>query len=198
MSRSLAFLALLACHGVAPQSSFDIPSEDVVYQSLERFESEKGQQFISASRERRTSYEPMLGDKIAAAGMPEELIAVVLVESGFQNIEARPPELPGGGLWQFIASTGRLYGLKIDEQVDERLDPALSTDAALALLSDLHREFGDWGLALAAYNVGSRAVSKAIQEEGTSDCWELIRRGALPTYAADVMAGAVLLEASPE
>ena len=116
------------------------------------------------------------------------------MESGFQNIEARPPEFPAGGLWQLIPATGRQYGLRVDDAVDERQDPARDTAAALALLEDLHPEFGAWPLAFAAYNVGSVAVWDAIDREGTDDCAELIRRGALPSYAADVMAVATLLQ----
>jgi len=144
--------------------------------------------------ERRAVYEPMISERIAARGLPLGLTAVVMVESGFRNIPARPPEYPGGGLWQFIPATGRAYGLRIDDEVDERLDPEKSTEAALDLLTDLHGQFGDWGLAFAAYNVGPRAVRTAMSENETDDYLVLIERGALPRYAADVMATAGSLE----
>ena len=91
-------------------------------------------------------------------------------------------------MWQFIARTGRAYGLTVTPYNDERLDIEKSTGAALDLLSDLHDEFGDWGLAFAAYNVGSKRVHKAIQTHGTNDWIELVHAGALPNYPADVMA----------
>jgi membrane-bound lytic murein transglycosylase D len=96
----------------------------------------------------------------------------------------------------FIPQTARQYGLRVDEQVDERLDPELETAAAMALLTDLHDEFGDWGLALAAYNKGARAVRKAIHSSDSRSVLRLIELGALSPYAARVMAAALLMEST--
>jgi len=104
------------------------------------------------------------------------------------------PAQRGAGLWMFIPSTARTYGMRVGAEEDQRLDIPLETDAALRLLSDLHAEFGDWGLALAAYNQGPSVVRRAIQQEGTRDIWKLMKSGALNSYVAQVVAAAILLE----
>jgi membrane-bound lytic murein transglycosylase D len=143
-------------------------------------------------------------DVLAQAGLPPFLAAVPLVESGYSNWGApdgdeeqsrAPGTIPGRGLWMFIAPTARQYGLRVDDTVDERLDPEKETAAAVALLSDMYDRYGDWGLALSAYNMGPRAVDAAIEAGGTRDPWELTARGLLNEYAAQVMAAALVLEA---
>jgi len=131
---------------------------------------------------------------LAAAGLPADLAAVPLVESGYRDLGPEANKYVNtAGIWQFIPPTARKYGLRVWDGVDERRDLQKSTDAALRLLTDLHGEFDDWGLALAAYNVGSKKVRDQVAHFGTRDVLELIERGALPHYAADVMAAATLL-----
>lgn len=138
----------------------------------------------------------------ARHGVPPELAAVALVESRFHNHDrwAFPtPERerldhPGAaGVWQFIPSTARRYGLTVDATTDERLDLALETDAAMRLLRDEHERFGDWLLALAAYNQGHDAVLRAIKEAGTDDPWALIEGEHLNRYVPTVLAGVLIL-----
>ena len=107
-----------------------------------------------------------------------------------------PGTMAGSGLWMFIPATARTYGLRVDEAVDERLDPVRETEAAVALLSDLHAEFGDWGLALAAYNQGPSHVREAIRAHGTRDVWALCAEDALNDYVPTVWA-AMLIRARP-
>ena len=132
--------------------------------------------------------------RLAAAGLPADLAGVPLVESGYRNLGPEANKyVDTAGIWQFIPPTARTYGLTVSADGDERRDLPKSTDAALRLLSDLHDEFDDWGLALAAYNVGSKKVRAQVKHHGTDDVLALIQADALPTYAADVMAAAHVL-----
>jgi hypothetical protein len=154
-----------------------------------------GRRFLQRSLVRAERWHARISEEIAERGLPRELAAIPLVESGYANLEADPdrPDY-GAGLWMFVPQTARAYGLAAGDGYDERLDPERQTDAALLLLKDLHDEFGDWGLVLAAYNQGRVAVNAAIEAERTRDPWELIERGALRPYAANVLAAALILE----
>ncbi len=180
----------------AGDDAFPFPTDGPVVDRLQRLAgSERGRDFARRALAGRVEHAALVDDTLAAYGLPPQLAAIPLVESGYANLAANPdPSFPGAGLWQFIPETARSYGLTVDGSTDERLDLARSTDAAARLLVDLHAEFGDWGLALAAYNQGSRAVAGAVAAEGTRDVSALIEAGALNDYAAQVMAAAVVLE----
>ena len=184
-------LRTLATH--ASDDDFTVPGNDVIKGRLDEYTGPR-RAFVEASLARLAGVEGTIAPAIAAHGLPTELFAVALVESGFSDIAANPPQYPGAGVWQFIPSTARMYGLRVDDTVDERRDLVKATEAAMQLLGDMYAVFGDWGLAFAGYNQGHRAVLAAIEAEGTDDPWELIRRGALNPYAADVMAAVVVLE----
>jgi membrane-bound lytic murein transglycosylase D len=106
-------------------------------------------------------YGKMISTKLADRGMPQSLVYLAMIESGF-NPTARSP-VRASGLWQFMGATGRQYGLTVNRKVDERNNPSRSTDAALTYLSALHDQFGSWYLAAAAYNSGPGTVSKAMK-----------------------------------
>ena len=112
---------------------------------------------------RMTKYDDMISAKLAKKNMPQGLIYLAMIESGF-NPTAKSP-VGARGLWQFMSPTAREYGLKVRGRTDERINPALATDAALDYLSALHRRFGSWYLAAAAYNTGQGRVARIMKEE---------------------------------
>jgi len=122
---------------------------------------------LSIWLDRMTKYETMISKKLDEREMPQDLIFLAMIESGF-NPKAKSPAA-AGGLWQFISETGRRYGLTISRKVDERNQPAKATDAALSYLSDLHDRFGSWYLAAAAYNTGENRVGRIMRETTGSE-----------------------------
>ena len=122
---------------------------------------------LSIWLDRMTKYETMISKKLDEREMPQDLIFLAMIESGF-NPKAKSPAA-AGGLWQFIGETGRRYGLTVSRKVDERNQPAKATDAALSYLSDLYDRFGSWYLAAAAYNTGENRVGRIMRETTGSE-----------------------------
>lgn len=178
---------------------WDIPvvRNEYVQRFVDLFE-QKQPDRMALYLKRSGRYEGMIRGKLREKGMPEDLIYLSMIESGF-NPNARS-KAQAVGLWQFIASTGRMYGLRIDGYVDERRDPERSTDAALHYLKDLYDQFGSWSLAAAAYNSGGNRVARIMREEtGTvrgeeSDFWRI--RSRLPSetreYVPLIFAAAIV------
>jgi membrane-bound lytic murein transglycosylase D len=114
---------------------------------------------------------PYIQARFQQAGLPEDLIYISLIESGFSPLATSRSKAVG--YWQFVSGTARRYGLRVDRWVDERRDLERSTEAAIAYLQDLHRMFGSWYLAAAAYNSGEAKIQKAIEKYRSENLWEL-------------------------
>ena len=117
---------------------------------------------LETTLDRMEPYTAMIERKLTERGMPKELVYLALIESG-GNPRATSP-VRAKGLWQFMAPTAKQYGLRVGGRVDERVDPERATDAALDYLEDLHKRFGSWYLAAAAYNTGQGRVSKVLRQ----------------------------------
>ena len=145
---------------------------------------------------RMTSIRPTLERILAEEGVPPRFAAVVLVESG-ANPEALSPKA-GRGLWQLVPDTARRYGLVVSERRDDRIDLLKSTRAAARYLRDLYHQFGNWRLALAAYNAGEGALQQAVRRGGSFNFQLLSDRKLIPTetrsYVPAVLAAVNLLD----
>ena len=153
------------------RAEFTLPIEfnERVMQEIQ-YMSTRAHDFTEASLSRKTAFEEMIYAKIDSMGMPRDLIFLSLVESGYK-IKAYS-RAKAAGLWQFIPSTGKRYGLYQDFWMDMRRNPELSTVAAMRYLKRLHDEFGDWLMAMAAYNCGEGCVRRRIRELKEDTLWD--------------------------
>jgi len=133
---------------------------------------------LRAAVDRVNQLRPTLEPILRGEGVPVELSAVVLVESGGMTSALSPKG--ARGLWQLMPDTARRYGLVVDERLDDRTDVIKSTHAAARYLRDLHAKFGEWPLALAAYNAGELVVTNAMSHVSSRDVEWLSRNARLP------------------
>ncbi len=142
----------------------------------------------------------MISKVLAEEGVPQELIHLAQAESGF--LPRAVSRAAAEGMWQFVKFRGNQYGLMQTPYSDDRLDPEKATRAAAHHLHDLYNEFGDWYLAIAAYNCGPGGVERAVERTGYADFWELRARGALPkettNYVPIILAMTIMAKNAPE
>jgi hypothetical protein len=180
-------------------SNFPIVVNDLVLQELNRYlGTPEGRDFMRKALVRMETYRPLLNRKIQEYQMPEELMAVPIIESGYQNLPQSENKSWGAGLWMFIESTARNYGLRVDSTFDERLNPEILTDAAMRYISANYYRFKDYQLAMLGYNIGEHKVQEGIDKLGSRDAWSLTRNGYQgDKYLARLMA-AILIMKNPD
>src|SRR5208337_2602966 len=140
--------------------------------------STRGRGVLERALARSGRYEDMIRRTLKEEGVPQDLIYLAQAESGFHPLAVS--RAGARGMWQFMGSRAKGYGLERSWWVDDRQDPEKATRAAAHHLKDLYAEFGDWYLAMAAYNTGPGNVQHAVERTGYADFWELYRRGVLP------------------
>src|SRR5579885_3046839 len=181
----------------ATVSQLPLTVNDTVLGYINYF-SHRGHSTIVAATQRSGRYRPMIQRILDEEGIPQELIHLAQAESGF--IPRAMSRKAAGGMWQFLAERGRQYGLMQTRYTDDRMDPEMATRAAARHLHDLYTEFGDWYLAIAAYNCGPGAVEKAVERTGYADFWQLRSLGVLPaetTNYVPIILAMTIMEKNP-
>ena len=161
----------------ATTSQLPLSVNDAVLGYINYF-SNRGRRTLLNGLQRSGRYRPMIQRVLDEEGVPQELIHLAQAESGF--FARAVSRKAAGGMWQFVRFRGNEYGLKQGFYTDDRMDPEMATRAAARHLRDLYHEFGDWYLAIAAYNCGPGVVEKAVERTGYADFWELRSRAVLP------------------
>lgn len=137
----------------------------------------RGRDHMNRYLSRSSKYIPKMKQILIKEGLPEDLVYLPVIESGFAT---RAKSYKGAtGYWQFMPGSGRDFGLKINRLVDDRKDYVKSTQAAARYLKKLYKQFGDWNIALSAYNAGENRVRKQIKKARTSDYWKLVKNKGL-------------------
>lgn len=164
--------------------TYDVPIEvnDAVLNAVAFYQFRTPKAFAEALR-RSGRYLPMMRGILREAGLPEDLVYIAMIESAFKA--KAHSRAAAKGYWQFIAGTGKRYGLRTTRDLEERSDPVKSTRAAAAYLRDLYEMFGDWYLAMAAYNAGEGRVLRGLQRTGSRNYWELREAKALHRETRD-------------
>lgn len=181
-------------------SDLPLVMNDIVASYVNFFSrSPKGHGVVERALTRAGRYREMISRTLKEEGIPQDLIYLAQAESGFKNLALS--RAGARGMWQFMAGRATEYGLERNWWVDERQDPEKATRAAARHLKDLYAQFGDWYLALAAYNSGPGNVQRGVERTGYADFWELYRRDALPRETKNyvpIIIAATIVAKNPE
>ena len=161
----------------ATHSDLPLMLNDTVAGYINYFSS-RGRSTLENALARSGQYHDMISRILKEEGVPQDLIYLAQAESGFRPLALS--HAGARGMWQFMSSRAKGYGLERTWWLDERQDPEKATRAAARHLKDLYKQFGDWYLAMAAYNSGPGTVQSAVKRTGYADFWELYRRNVLP------------------
>jgi membrane-bound lytic murein transglycosylase D len=175
---------------------FPVRWDPQVLRYLDYFKNDpKGRAVMSNWLRRAGRYRDLFDKVLARYGLPRDLFYLAMIESGFES--AARSRVGAGGVWQFMPSAARAYGLEVSYWIDGRRDPERAADAAARYLKDLYVRFGSWYLVFAAYNCGYGAVLRSITSYNTNDYWELIKHeSGLPwessLYVPKILAAAIV------
>jgi len=162
----------------ATVSQLPLEENDAVLSYIHYFSTDRGHRTLVSGLRRAGRYRPLIQRILDEEGVPQELIFLAQAESGF--LPRAKSNKAAVGMWQFVKFRGQQYGLFQEASTDDRMDPEKATRAAARHLHDLYTEFGDWYLAMAAYNCGPGCVEHAVARTGYADFWELTRLNVLP------------------
>lgn len=159
-------------------SRYPLKVNQAVVDQLNRYtQTAQGREFMRAALKRMAVHRNLVLSKIKEYGVPEEILAIPIIESGYRNLAQPSSGVRAAGLWQFIPGTARAYGLRVEGDNDERLDIPKETDAAMRLLKSEKIRFGRWPLAVLAYNAGDGMVMRGVLATNSSNVWDLIEQG---------------------
>jgi membrane-bound lytic murein transglycosylase D len=180
-------------------AEFPVVVNDSVLKQLNRYlGTPEGREFMKASLQRMENYRALVSAKLKEYGVPSELMAIPIVESGYQNKMANPKKpRHGAGIWMFMARTAANFGLNVEGSGgDERLNAASLTDAAMRLLLADKLRFKDWQLSVLAFNMGENQMQDAINATHTHDAWKIIEAGYEndKDYLAELMAAILIMK----
>jgi membrane-bound lytic murein transglycosylase D len=184
----------------ATVSQLPLEVTDPVLSYVNYFSTGHGRKVLISGLRRAGRYRPLIQRILDEEGVPQELIYLAQAESGFlPRVISRAK---AAGMWQFVLLRGREYGLAQTPYSDERFDPEKATRAAARHLRDLYKHYGDWYLAMAAYNCGPGNIDKAVERTGYADFWELRRRNVIPressNYVPVILAMTIMVKNAKE
>ncbi|MDX2151618.1 MAG: transglycosylase SLT domain-containing protein [Bryobacteraceae bacterium] len=183
----------------ATASQLPLTVNEAVLSYVNFFSGERGRRILLHGLRRSGRYRHMISRVLNEEGVPQELMMLAQAESAF--LPRAMSRKAAGGMWQFLKATGREYDLKQTAATDDRFDPEKATRAAARHLRDLYTQFGDWHLAMAAYNCGPGCVDRAVSRTGYADFWVLREKNALPketrNYVPAILAMTIVVK-NPE